>query len=214
MLYLRQPNDYGRLLDLVDHDKKWREIADLDRLPTRGGGGWERMFVEGSIQEAVICPQHGLGHPDDDAEDTFQPAARYQCTLPFERLLHSGNAALTVHRVGQAAYALREEARLFAYEWAGRVNTALDGRATAFIYEEMWGRQDRIHTLIHLHDLATYQELLTLPATDQPLRELLARDWVPKFKGGGGWEKLFLDGTVTDTLWRPRRATSTEDGSR
>jgi hypothetical protein len=204
ILHMRQPNDYARLLDMVDHDAKWREIADMDRLPARGGGGWDRIFIEGSIQETVICPQHGVGYGHDEDHGTFQPPARCQTRLPADQLLNSANSALIVHRTAQAAYALREEARLFSYEWAGRVNTAMAGRASAFLYEEMWGRQDRLHTLIHLGSLDAYQELLGLPEQDEGLRELLARQWVPGFKGGGGWERLFIDATIVDTVLMPR----------
>jgi hypothetical protein len=166
------------------------------------------MFVEGSIQETIICPQHGVGHGDHEAVDTFQPPASLQTTLPADQVLHSANSALTVHRVGQAGYAVREEARLFAYEWAVYVNTALAGAATAFIYEEMWGKQDRIHTLVHLSSLDAYRALLDLVENDAGMLDLLARQWVPVFKGGGTWEHLFIDGTITDTLLvaRHRRA--------
>jgi hypothetical protein len=203
ILHMKQPNDYARLLDMVDHDAKWQEIADMDRLPARGGGGWERIFVEGSIQETVICPQHGVGYGDHEDYGTFQPPAMCQTQLPADQLLTSANAALIVHRVAQAAYALREEARLFSYEWARRVNTALAGRVSAFLYEEMWGRQDRLHTLIHLGSLDAYRELLGLPEHDEGLRDLLARPWVPGFKGGG-WERLFIDATIADTVLLPR----------
>lgn len=203
LVHLKQPNDYGVLLDMVDHDQRWREIADMDRLLTKGGGAWDRIFVEGSIRETVFCPQHGVGHGDDHADDTFQPAARFQTTVPVDRLLHSGNSALTVHRTVQAHYGLREEARLFLFEWAGRVNEALDGSASAFLYEEMWGRQDRLHLLIHLSDLDAYRRLLDLGDTDKDLRTLLARQRVPTVKGGGLWDKLFVDGSMADEVWAP-----------
>ncbi|GAA0933730.1 DUF6039 family protein [Virgisporangium aurantiacum] len=206
ILHLKQPNDYGRLLDKVDHDAKWREITDLDRLPTKGGGGWERIFVEGSISETVMCPQHGVGHADDDDHgDTFQPAARFQTTVPADRLLHSANSALTLHRVGQARYAVRDEARVFLYEWAGAVNEAFVGRATAFLFEEMWGRQDRLHLLIHLSSLDAYEELMEFTESAPGMRALLARQWIPTFKGGGTWEHLFVDGSITDSLLAPAR---------
>lgn len=205
ILHLKHPNDYRRLLDMVDHDKMWRELTDLDRLPAKGGGGWERLFVESSIVETVICPQHGLGHAgEDEQHETFQPAARHQTTLPADALLHSANSAYTVHRVGQAKYAVREEARLFNYEWAQRVNEALKGTATAFVYEEMWGRQDRIHTLIHLASLEAYHEVQALAETDEAMRELLASQRVPTFKGGGGWEHLFVDGSIAETVLAPQ----------
>ncbi|WP_433498387.1 DUF6039 family protein [Sphaerimonospora sp. CA-214678] len=203
LVHLKQPNDYRRLLDMVDHDAKWRAAADMDRLPAKGGGGWDRLFVEGSIRETIICPQHGLGHGDHHQTETFQPAARFQTTVPADRLLHSGNSALTVHRVLHARYAVREEARLFAYEWASRVNIALEGIATAFLYEEMWGRQDRLHILIHLSSLDAYRQVMEVAEHDPGIRELQARQWVPGFKGGGGWERLFTDGTIADTVWSP-----------
>jgi hypothetical protein len=205
ILHLKQPNDYGRLLDKVDHDAKWREVTDLDRLPTKGGGGWERIFVEGSIHETVMCPQHGVGHADDHG-DTFQPAARFQTTVPSDRLLHSANSALTLHRVGQARYAVRDEARVFLYEWAGAVNEAFVGRATAFLFEEMWGRQDRLHLLIHLSSLEAYEELMEFTESAPSMRALLARQWIPTFKGGGTWEHLFVDGSITDSLLAPARS--------
>ncbi|MFC9912527.1 DUF6039 family protein [Streptomyces sp. NPDC059862] len=204
ILHMKHPNDYGRLLDKVDHDKKWREVTDLDRLPTKGGGGWERIFVESSISETVICPQHGLGHGDHEHSDTFQPAARFQTTLPAEQLLHSANSALTVHRVVQARYAFRDEARVFLYEWANAVNEALPGSATAFLFEEMWGRQDRLHTLIHLSSMDAYVRLTELAEKDPGVRALLSRQWIPGFKGGGTWERLFVDGTMSETLLAPR----------
>jgi len=202
LLHLKQPNDYQRLLDMVDHDARWQEIADMDRLPAKGGGGWERMFIEGSIQETIMCPQHGVGHGDDDHQ-TFQPSAQHQTTLPADRLLHSGNSGVTVHRVVQAQYALREEARLFNYEWASYLTEALAGRASAFLYEEMWGRQDRLHTLIHLDSMDGYQDLQRFLRDDKGLHDLMARQWVPTFKGGGGWEQLFVDGSMTETLLAP-----------
>lgn len=203
LLHLKQPNDYSRLLDMVDHDKKWREVADLDRLPSKGGGGWERMFIEGSIRETIFCPQHGVGHGDYEEDDTFQPAARFQTLQPAEALFTSVNSAVTVHRVAQARYAVREEARLYIYEWAGRVNDVLAGSASAFLYEEMWGRQDRLHTLIHLDSLDAYRELQALEQTDPALRDLNSRQWIPGFKGGGGRERLFVDGSIAETVLVP-----------
>lgn len=211
ILHLKQPNDYGRLLDKVDHNRKWREVTDLDRLPTKGGGGWERIFVEGSITETVMCPQHGVGpgseagHSDGDGPGaTFQPAARFQTAVPDDRLLHSANSALTVHRVGQARYAVRDEARVFLYEWAGVVNRALEGAVTALLFEEMWGRQDRLHLLIHLSTLDAYRELTDFVEQSPDMRALLDRQWIPAFKGGGAWGQLFVDGTISEILLAPR----------
>jgi hypothetical protein len=36
------------------------------------------------------------------------------------------------------------------------------------------------------------------------MRELLARQWIPTFKGGGAAERLFVDGSIGETLLVPR----------
>jgi hypothetical protein len=205
-LHLKQPNDYARLLEMVDHNERWRQVSQMDRLPTKGGGNWERMFVEGSMSETIVCPQHGLSAHGDEAhpDDTFQPPAMFQTTVPADELLHSVNSALTVHRVMQVHYAVREEARLFAFDWVGQVNQALRGTATAFLYEEMWGQQDRLHILVHLASMDAYRRMLGLAEEDPQHREFLTRQRVPDFKGGGTWERLIVEGTVRDTLLAPR----------
>ena len=207
LLHLKEPSDYRRMLDMVDHSQRWAELSNDDRLPTKGGGNWERMFVEGSMSETIICPQHGLSHHDDDNHelDTFQPPARYQSRLDFDQLLHSVNAQLTVHRRLQVRYALREEARKFWFDWAGYVSEAMVGRATAFLYEEMWGQQDRLHLLIHLGSQEAYHELMALQETNPELRRLMASPIAADSAGAGGWHRAVLDGTMTDTLWAPLR---------
>lgn len=206
LLHLKQPNDYRRMLEMVDRSREWRDVSTRDRLPTKGGGNWERMFVEGSMRETIICPQHGLTHHDDDDDhplDTFQPPAMYQSTLDSGAQLHSVNAALTVHRRLQVRYRFREEARRFWFEWANYITTTMPGRATAFLYEEMWGQQDRLHLMIHLASMDAYTELRTLSDHDLEYRSLLASPVVPPEHGGGPWHETVLDGTMTDTLWAP-----------
>jgi hypothetical protein len=205
LLHLKRPDDYSRMLDMGDHSDTWRDVATRDRLPREGGGNWERMFVEGSMSETIICPQHGLSAHDDDHDDhhhgdTFQPPASGQTTLPADRLLHSANAALTAHRTFRVPYALREEARVFAFEWCGYVNTALAGDLTAFLYEEMWGRQDTLHILLHARGLDSFRRLRDLEEHDTGLRELRASQRLP---GGAVWHQTLVEGTEQDTVWVP-----------
>ncbi|WP_332442969.1 DUF6039 family protein [Burkholderia ubonensis] len=60
LVHMKTPSDYGRLLDLVDHDKAFQDIYQEDRLPERGGGDWARICVQGSFREHVIVPRHGF----------------------------------------------------------------------------------------------------------------------------------------------------------
>lgn len=204
LLHLKQPNDYQRLLHMVDHSQKWREVSQGDRLPAKGGGNWERMFVEGSMSETIICPQHGLTHHDGEhSAGTFQPPAMYQSKLAPDQLLSSVSAPLTVHRRLQVRYAYREEARRFWFAWAEHVTESMPGRATAFLFEEMWGRQDRLHLLIHLASPDAYAALPAPDDDDPALREILTELGAAQAGRTPAWHQCAVDGTLADTLWGP-----------
>lgn len=208
LIHMRAPNDYGRLLEMVEHDTEFQEIAQGDRLTERGGGNWERMFTESTFQEVVIVPQHGLTHAgeDDDLNGFFAAPAHHQTGQSPEVMLHSANAGAIVHRRAQVRYEMRKEGRQYAYEWQDHINRTLAGDATIFLYEETWGRQDRIHWMIHLRTLDSYRELLRLPETDPEFRKLLDRECVPPHKGGGTWGRMFVEGSINDTVLVPYTA--------
>jgi hypothetical protein len=204
LIHLKQPNDYRALLHMADRDHRYIDITEADRLSGRGGGNWERMFTEGTFHETVYVPQHGLA--DDDGEqdaDSFVPPAWHQTSVPPAQLVHTGNAGLVLLRTGQAKYEFRNEARFFGYDWARRVNEALPGSVSVFLYEQTFGFQDRIHWLIHFRSFDGYQQLRQLHQRDETLRELLAKPWINAAKGGGGWARTFVDGGLTDTLMVP-----------
>lgn len=205
LIHMRNPNDYGKLLEMVEHDRSFQDISLADRLPERGGGNWDKMFAQGSFRETVIVPQHGLTHADDDADlsGLFAAPAMYQAAQPPEQMLHSGNAGAIVHRTAEVRYELRKEGRAFAFEWQDLVNRKLSGDATIFLYEETWGTQDRIHWLIHLRTLENWHQITDLAAQDDDMRKLLAADVVPAGKGGGTWGRMFVEGSIRSTVLVP-----------
>jgi Family of unknown function (DUF6039) len=209
LVHMKSPHDYQRLLKMVDHDRSYQDISTRDRLPARGGGNWERMFVPGTFSERVLCPQHGFGSPPEGAVDygtTFAAPARYQTTQPAEVQLNTATAGAVIVRTGQARYECREECRHFAVEWAEYVNNALPGSVTAFLFEEIFGRQDTLHLLIHLRSLDDYAQLRDLSARDSGYRALLERSWVPGTQGGGTWGDLYVPGSLHDTVLVPQTA--------
>jgi hypothetical protein len=218
LLHLHNPDDYKRLLTMVDHSQKWREWAQLDRLPHKGGGAWDKVFVEGSISERVFCPQHGVGHAhdapgshshdghdghDDHDTGTFQPPALHQSRVPLSALLHSANAGAIVHRTAKVRYETREQGRFYLFRWAERITEGLVGTASAFTYEEMWGVQDRLHALVHLTGPEAYQRVLEFEATDPQMRRIQQVEYAPGTPGEGRWPYMFLDGSFTDTMLVP-----------
>lgn len=204
-VHMRSPHDYQRLLHMVDHDREYQDISTLDRLPGKGGGNWERMFTPGTFAERVLCPQHGFGHPPAGAVDparVFADPACYQTAQPPELQLTTASAGAVIVRTGKARYELREQCRYFAVQWADHVNTALPGIVTAFLYEEIFGRQDTLHWLIHLRHLDDYGRLVDL-GRDPRYQELMTVERVPAGLGGGGWGSLFVPGTLHDTVLVP-----------
>ena len=97
------------------------------------------------------------------------PPAQHQTSLPPGDLLHSANAGVVVERVGQVRSEFRNEARMFVRELCEHVNTKQVGVATAFVYEETFGVEDRLHILIHLKSLDSYYPMIEMGDRDQKL---------------------------------------------
>lgn len=209
LVHLKAPNDYARLLDMVDDDVEFRDISLVDRLPEKGHGNWERMFVEGSMTERVLVPQHGLhyrheGTDPDTERDNYVPGARNQSAQPFDVQLDSSSAGAIVLRTVDVAYRFREEGRLFAFDWQESVNQAFPGRVTSLLFEQNFGRQDRLHWLIHLRDLADYRLLGEFDESEAARASVYGKPRVHESKGGGSWDDLFLPATMHDTVLVPR----------
>ncbi|MDR6502206.1 hypothetical protein J2785_005386 [Burkholderia ambifaria] len=202
LVHMKTPSDYGRLLDLVDHDKAFQDIYQEDRLPERGGGNWERIFVQGSFREHVIVPQHGFAREAMDELDprSFLPPARHQIAEANAPFLHSGNCGVLVFRSLQARYESRDLARFYLSEWQTVVNARLGGSATVAQFEEMWGTQDRLHLLIHFRDLDACHALRQLEATDAALRELMGKPRVNLRGERAAWGGLFETGSMRDVV--------------
>jgi hypothetical protein len=207
-VHMRSPHDYQRLLSMVDHDREYQDISTLDRLPDRGGGNWERMFTAGSFSENVLCPQHGFAHPPGavDPAVLFAEPACWQTEQPVEIQLNTANAGAVVLRTGQARYEVREQCRYFWVQWSDYVNQALPGAVTALLFEEIFGRQDTLHLMIHLRELADYHKVSELERTDAGMRALLERQRVPDALGGGAWGQLFVPASLHDTVLAPMDA--------
>lgn len=211
--HLRNPSDYAVLLDMSDHDRVFRDITERDRLAeeNKGSGNWERLFVESSYAEHVLVPQHGLGEraegaPQVEAPEDHRPPGYFaepaylQTTQPRRIQLTTANAGVVIERTAHCRYAFRSEARWFAEDWARSVNDLMPGRATVYCYEQTFGRQDRIHWLIHLATLADHAELAALARTHASHREVLAARRIPLAKGGGAWGATFVDGSMHDVV--------------
>jgi hypothetical protein len=201
---MKSPASYRKLLRLVDHDELFRNIYEGDRLPERGGGNWEKMFQQASFFEHVMIPQHGIAGEAD--LETFVPAARHQLAdAPFGAL-DSGSAGLLVIRTVQAEYAARDLARFYLYEWQTRVNAVTQGAVTATLFEEIWGRQDRLHVLLHMRSPEDHLLLSQLERQDEELRAIMSKPRLTLKGERVGWGGLFEPATMTDTWLLPLHA--------
>ena len=215
LIHMRSPNEYSKLLHMVDHDQDFQDISIVDRLPEKGHGNWERMFVRGSLQERILAPQHGLhlNHDDEDEEfedegeaQNFVTSARHQTSQPFDVQINSATAGAIVMRTADVKYEYRKEGRLFGFDWQEYVNRELAGRATVLLYEETFGVQDHIYWLIHLRDLDDYKALAELDRSAAMREQIFAKQRLHETKGGGTWEQLFVPTSIRDTLLLPHGA--------
>lgn len=200
LLHLQSLDSYYPMVQMQD-----QAAAEQD------GDAWDRLFVEGSVQETVLLPQFwGMYGTRVDGKLEQQsavyrgtgtialPPAREQTSLADDQILHSGNAGIVMHRSAQIAYDFRSEARKFGREVAESINRNLPGECTVFVYEEAFGAADRLHWLIHLRDLTTYMRLLQLHVTDEEVRDIYFRERITPEKGGGTWARMFVDATMAD----------------
>lgn len=132
------------------------------------------------------------------------PSAQSQLTGEPSDFFHSGNAGVIVCKTGQARSEFRNEARVFARELAKHVNGRQAGNASAFVYEETFGAEDRLHWLIHMRSLETYYRMVEMGDQDRAYRASLEAERVDDDAGAkGAWDRLFVDGSLFSTVLIP-----------
>ncbi|XVV00808.1 DUF6039 family protein [Actinosynnema sp. CA-248983] len=229
LMHIKSLHAYETLIQMGSQDTGWRDIIMRQRIPDeRGGGSWDRLFLDGALHETVLIPSafgvYGTSEStpdsvtsDADGAATFVvPTAQLQTTVPVERQLDSANCGIIMHRVGELKYEFRAEGRAFSRALCESWNKALAGHATIYLYEEAFGRSDRIHHFIHLKSLSSYYTLMGVRAMSDPeTREVFTKQWIPEEKGGGGWERMFVQGSLADLALTPQHwgmyATKTEE---
>ncbi|MEO0330040.1 MAG: DUF6039 family protein, partial [Pseudomonadota bacterium] len=205
LVHMKTPSDYGQLLEMVDHDEAFQKIYQDDRLPQRGGGNWERMFVQGSFKENILVPQHGFAKEalDEKEQGLFTTAARHQLPNSAKPFLDTSSAGAILLRTGQAKYECRDLARYYLSEWQAYINKVAPGIITSSQFEEMWGSQDTLHMIVHLRSLADYTILRNLEIEDAGLIELMKK---PRAEMNGEvvpWGGLFEASTLSDKVLLP-----------
>jgi hypothetical protein len=132
------------------------------------------------------------------------PPAHAQTGVAPEKLLNSVTAGVVVERVGQLKNGLRSEGRQFARQVAEHMNRKYQGIVSVFLYEETFGTKDRLHWFIHLRSLTDYETLVRMGTSDEEFRSIVMSHQIPPEKGGGGWDKMFLDGSLKETVMLPQ----------
>jgi hypothetical protein len=132
------------------------------------------------------------------------PPAQQQLSVPVDEQLNSGNAGVIVERTAQLKNGFRAEGRKFARMMAEMVSAKQIGVASVYVYEETFGIKDKLHWLIHLNSLAAYETLVQMGTQDDEYRGNLNAQQVTEDKGGGAWDKIFLDGSYHETVLLPQ----------
>lgn len=139
-----------------------------------------------------------------DGSMTGLAVAQSQTALNPDEILHSVNCGVLVERVAQIKYSFRSEGRKFARDLAAYINQRQKGVATVFVYEETFGQKDRIHWFIQLRSLHAYERMVQMGTNDEEYRQLFLRDIIPLEKGGGTWDRIFVDGSMRETVLLPQ----------
>lgn len=217
LLHIATLDAYSTMVQMGTSDTEFREIFVKQRIPPeKGGGGWDRMFIDGSIRETVLLPQfygmYGTAVTDCNVPARERPSgphivppAQHQTKVPPDETLNSATAGIIIHRTGQLQYRFRAQGRQFARAVADTINEHQRGVASVFLYEEAFGRSDRIHWLIHLRDLSSYYTLIDMhSAMTVDVAEVYSRQWIPADEGGGGWSRMFVNATIEDVALTPQ----------
>lgn len=138
-----------------------------------------------------------------EKEDAIRPAFT-QTSVAKDKLLTSTSAGLIVHRKGTVKGEFRSEGRIFARELAEYITTSKVGVASVFVYEETFGAKDVIHWLLNISDLGAYDTMVKMGDSDPAFREVFFKERISKEKGGGTWDRMFLDGSITETVLLPQ----------
>jgi hypothetical protein len=216
LIHLSSLAAYEILVAMGTKDEEYR--AQLSPEQKEEAARWDKIFVDGGMQETVLLPQFwgmygtkadGKLERESDvftqsAPVTSLPGAREQVELPIDQILHTGNAGLVMHRTALLEYDFRSEGRVFAREAAQSINENLPGEATVFVFEEAFGTADRLHWLIHLKSITSYYRLLELHVRNEKVRNLYFEPKVPAEKGGGTWARMFLPGSMVDVALTPQ----------
>jgi hypothetical protein len=141
--------------------------------------------------------------PDKKGSSILQ-AASHQTSVRPDALLTSVNSGVTVHRVGTIKAEFRSEARIFARELAEYINTTKGGIASAFVFEETFGTKDVIHWLLHINDLGAYETMVRMGSADPAFRDIILKQRIAEEKGGGTWDRMFVDGSIQETVLLPQ----------
>ncbi|MFJ8806889.1 DUF6039 family protein [Streptomyces sp. NPDC102490] len=130
--------------------------------------------------------------------------ASAQSPVPADKLLHSGNSGFTIARSAQLKYEHRDEGRkLFADVIAYMNQSDLNG-ASFYFYEEAFGKQDRVHWLIHWKTPNDYAISLHMVDHDEKMIDLLESDRVPEDAGAGVWGRAVVEGSVRERILVPQ----------
>lgn len=216
LIHLSSLAAYEVMVAMGTKDEEYR--AQLSPEQQEEAARWDKIFVDGGMQETVLLPQFwGMYGTKADGKlerqsevytqatpVTSLPGAREQVALPIDQILHSGNAGIVMHRTALLEYDFRSEGRVFAREVAESINENLPGEATVFVYEEAFGQADRLHWLIHLKSITSYYRLLELHVRNEKVRDLYFQEKIAPEKGGGTWARMFVPGSLVDVALTPQ----------
>ncbi|MCM2416773.1 DUF6039 family protein [Streptomyces sp. RKAG293] len=138
--------------------------------------------------------------------------AAAQSPVPADKLLHSGNAGFIIARSAQLKYEHRAEGRKLFADVIAYMNQADLNGASFFFYEEAFGRQDRVHWLIHWKTPNDFAISLHMVDHDEKMIDMLESDRVVDDASAGVWGRAVVEGSVKERILVPQHGLVHEEG--
>ncbi|WP_462185998.1 DUF6039 family protein, partial [Frankia sp. CcWB2] len=129
----------------------------------------------------------------------LRPASA-QSPVPPQRQLHSGNAGFIIARSTQLKYEHSAEGRRLFGDVITYMNRADLNGASFFFYEELFGRKDRVHWLIHWKTPNDYSISLRMVDHDEKMIDLLESDRVVDDNSAGMWGRAVVESSVQERI--------------
>lgn len=130
--------------------------------------------------------------------------AHHQSSMPADKVLHSGNAGFIVARTAQVKAEFRAEGHTYATDIARYMNAVDLNGASFLFFEEVFGRHDLVHCLVHFKSPVDFALTVHLVDHDPRMNDLLEGDRFGSTDDRGNWGRIVEESSMRERILVPQ----------